>query len=75
MARPLLDIHCITEESCDYPVAVKVAMDDGTVQTYTLDNKMDLQFKKVMNSLEKLTVGYQYKQRKRRKNRIHCCER
>jgi len=74
MARPLLDIHCITEESCDYPVAVKIAMDDGTIQTYTLDNKMDLQFKKVMSSLEKLTVGYQYKS-KRRKNRIHRSER
>jgi len=68
MARPLLDIHCVTDEYCDYPVAVKIAMDDGTIQTYTLDCKSDLQFQKVMDSLEKLTVGYQYKGR--RKNRI-----
>lgn len=74
MAKPLLDVHCIIEESCDYPVAVKIAMDDGTIQTYTLDNKMDYQFQKVMKSLNKLTVGYQYKP-KRRKNRIHRCDR
>lgn len=71
MARPLLDIHCITDEYCDYPVAVKIAMDDGTVQTYTHDAKMDYQFKKVMDSLHKITNGYQYKPR--RKNRIRCC--
>lgn len=70
MARPLLDIHCINEPYCDYPVAVKIAMDDGTVQTYTLDNKMDMQFQKVMDSLNKMTVGYQCRPR-RRKNRIH----
>ena len=73
MAKPLLDINCITEPSCDYPVAVRILMDDGTVQTYGLENKMEMQFAKVMNSLEKLTVGYQYKPT--RKNRIHRSER
>lgn len=70
MAKPLLDINCITEPSCDYPVAVKILMDDGTVQTYALENKMDIQFQKVMQCLNKMTVGYQYRPR-RRKNRIH----
>jgi hypothetical protein len=71
VARPLLDIHCITDEYCDYPVAVRIAMDDGTIQTYTLDAKEDYQFKKVMDSLKKMTVGYEYKPR--RKNRIRNC--
>ena len=41
MAKPLLEIHCVREPYCEYPVAVKVTMDDGTVQTYELKNKMD----------------------------------
>ena len=74
VARPLLDINCITEPSCDYPVAVKILMDDGTVQTYALENKMDLQFQKVMQCLDRIKIGYQYKPKKRR-NRIHRCDR
>ena len=74
MARPLLKIHCITDEYCDYPVAIKIAMDDGTFQTYVLEAKEDYQFKKVMDSLKKMTVGYQYEP-PRRKNRIHRCDR
>lgn len=70
MAKPLLDIHCINEEYCDYPVAVKLTMDDGSVQTYTLQNKTEYQFGKVMESLEKLTVGYRYTPPKR-KRRAH----
>ena len=70
MARPLLKVHCIEKDYCEYPVAVKIAMDDGTVQTYTLDCKADYQFDKVMKSLEKLTVGYQYKP-ETRKRRLH----
>ncbi len=73
MAKPLLKIHCIEEAYCDYPVAVRIAMDDGTVQTYCLENKTDYQFGKVMESLDKLTVGYQYRPRKRR-CRIHSCD-
>ena len=69
MAKPLLKIHCIVEPYCEYPVALRIAMDDGTVQTYALENKMDVQFQKVMDCLHKMTVGYQY--RPRRKNRIH----
>lgn len=75
MAKPLLHIHCINEPYCDYPVAVKVAMDDGSVQTYVLENKTDFQFKKVMESLDNITVGYQYKPRHGRKNRIHLSHR
>ena len=71
MARPLLKIHCITEGGCDYPVALRVAMDDGTVQTYALENKMDLKFEKLKKDIERsVEIGYQYKQPKR-KNRIH----
>ena len=69
MARPLLNICCVTEPYCVYPVAVRLTMDDGSVQTYTLENKTDIQFKKVMDSLDRMTVGYQYKPRRR--NRIH----
>lgn len=69
MAKPLLDIHCIEEEFCEYPVALKVAMDDGTIQTYALENKYDYKFEKVMESLGKVAVGYQYKPK--RKRRLH----
>lgn len=71
MAKPLLDIHCVTEPYCDYPVAVKLTMDDGSIQTYVLENKTEIMFGKVMESLHKVTVGYQYKPKHRRKNRIH----
>ena len=70
MAKPLLDIHCVTEPYCDYPVAVKILMDDGTVQTYELKNKTDYQFNKVMNALAKMQTGYQY-MGEHRKSRIH----
>lgn len=71
MVKPLLDINCQYEPGCDYPTTLRITMEDGTVQDYTLEHKTDLQFMKVMNSLDKLqklTVGYRYKQRK---NRIH----
>lgn len=76
MAKPLLHIHCITEKYCDYPVAVKVAMDDGSVQTYVLENRTQLMFNNVMDSLKKMEVGYQYQPKhSKKKNRIHRCER
>ena len=65
MAKPLLDVVCITEPYCDYPVAVRLTMDDGTVQTYNLENKTDYMFEKVMESLSRMKVGYP-PQRKRR---------
>ena len=71
MAKPLLDLFCITEEGCDYPVAIRVLMDDHTVQTYNLANKSDVLFKKVITSVRKsVEIGYQYKPPKRR-SRIH----
>lgn len=70
MVKPLLDIHCIEDPLCDYPGALKVPMKDGTIQTYVLENKTDYQFKKVMDSLKKLTVGYQYRG-EHKKSRIH----
>ena len=60
MAATLLDIKCIYEPYCDYPVALKVTMMNGTVQVYELKNKTEYQFDKVFEALEKLTVGYQY---------------
>lgn len=60
MIKPLLDIKCIYEPYCDYPVALKITMMNGTVQVYELKNKTEYQFDKVFEALEKLTVGYQY---------------
>lgn len=68
MAKPLLKLHCVKEPYCDYPVAIKVAMDDGTVQTYELRNRTEYQFNHVMNCLKTMTVGYQYG-RHEKKNR------
>ena len=70
MARPILDVHCIMEPGCEYPVAVRLLMDDNTVQTYDLNCKHELQFQKVMDSV-KISIGYQFKDRPRRRNRIH----
>ena len=36
MAKPLLDIKTQCDPGCKYPTALRVAMDDGTVQTYLL---------------------------------------
>ena len=68
--KPLLDIHCITEPFCQYPVAIKVAMEDGTIQTYELKNKMEYKFGQVMTALAKMEVGYEYRGR-HEKSRVH----
>ena len=68
MAKPLLDIVCITEPYCDYPVAVRLTMDDGSVQTYTLENKTEYMFQKVMDSLDHM-CGYHPPEIKRRRHR------
>lgn len=70
MAKPLLDIHCIEEPYCEYPVAVKVTMDDGTVQIYDLRNKYGYKFQNLIETLDKFTAGYQFKPEKR-KRRTH----
>ena len=71
MAKPLLKVHCITEEGCDYPVALRIAMDDGSVQTYNLSDKHEIMFDKIITSVRKsVEIGYQYKPPKR-KSRIH----
>ena len=78
MAKPLLDIKCITEESCKYPVAVRIAMDDGTVQTYDLKCEMHPNFSEAMDALDRMfdcihVTGYKYvpKDQRRRKNSTH----
>lgn len=71
MAKPLLDIHGICEDYCEYPVELKVAMDDGTVQTYVLENKTEYQFGAVMKCLNRMKVGYQYGYPVKRRGRIH----
>ena len=77
MAKPLLDVCCITAPGCEYPVAVKILMDDNTAQVYTLDTAMSPKVMKSKADFEKsvhVSIGYIYKPR-RRKNRIHRCER
>jgi hypothetical protein len=70
MAKPLLDIHCVNEPYCQYPVSVKIAMDDGTVQTYELKNKMEYKFGEVIKCMARMETGYQYKG-KHEKSRTH----
>ena len=71
MAKPLLNIHSENEPYCDYPTALKVPMDDGTIQTYVLENKTSYQFDNVMKCLKRMKVGYQYGYPQKRRNRIH----
>ena len=74
MAKPILDVFCIEEDGCKYPVAVRLLMDDHTVQTYTLLNRVEPQFTKLKESIE-ISIGYQYTPKHKRKNRIHRCDR
>ena len=72
MAKPLLRMQYITEEGCEYPVAVRVAMDDGHVLTYCLENKLDLKFEKLKKDIQKsVEIGYQYKPPKKRRCRAY----
>ena len=72
MAKPLLKIHCIVEPYCEYPVALRIEMDDGTVQTYSLENKMEYKFNNLLKSVKKsVEIGYQYSGKHERKSRIH----
>ena len=76
MARPLLDIHCIRKAHCEYPMQVKIAMDDGTVQTYNLEVEQPIEnpcFKEAMEALDRLfdcvQVGYKCEQPKKKNRR------
>lgn len=71
MAKPLLNIHGETESFCEYPTVLKVPMDDGTIQTYVLENKTGYQFENVMKCLKRMKVGYQYGYPQKRRNRTH----
>jgi hypothetical protein len=51
-------------------VSVKIAMDDGTVQTYELKNKMEYKFGEVIKCMARMETGYQYKG-KHEKSRTH----
>jgi len=77
MAMPLLKgIHCIEEPCCEYPVAVRLAMDDGSIQTYVLENSVSPKVRKAQSLIDEsiqISIGYQY--RPRRKNRSHRCDR
>lgn len=69
--KPLLHLHGEYEDGCQYPTVLKVPMDDGTVQTYELENKTEYQFDNVMKCLKRMKVGYQCGYPQKRRNRIH----
>ena len=71
MAKPLLDIHCKNEAFCEYPTVLKVAMDDGTIQTYVLEKRTEYQFANIMKNLKNMKVGYQYNEPRKRRSRLH----
>lgn len=77
MAKPLLDILCTkTEPYCPYPIEMKVTMDDGSIQTYVLQNKTEYMFNTVLtglNNLERM-IGYRPPEQKRRRHRKWHCE-
>lgn len=57
MANPLLDVHCIRKPLCEYPMQLKVAMDDGTVQTYNLQVEQPIEhpnFREAMDALDRM---------------------
>ena len=67
MCKPLLDIHCIEKPYCKYPVAIRVTMMDGTVQTYNLETKTEYRFLDRLRM--NLTQGYPQKKRRCRPHR------
>ena len=74
MAKPLLNIHCIYDKNCKYPTGIRVAMDDGSVQTYLLKVDQNPNFVEAMNALERMfdcfqVTGYKYEPRKRKYRR------
>ena len=73
MAKPLLNIHCIEDKYSEYPVQLKVTMDDGTVQTYNLEQKVEPHFEEAMDALDRMfaciQIGYQYEPQRQRKYR------
>ena len=74
MARPLVDLFCIEMEGCKYPVAVRILMDDSTVQTYTLDSSVSPVVQKASDILKhsiNISIGYQHMPMRKRRNRIH----
>lgn len=68
--KPLLHLHGEYEDGCEYPTVLKVPMDDGTVQTYMLENKTEYQFDSVMKCLKRMKVGYQCGYPQKRRNRF-----
>lgn len=73
MARPLLNIVCITEPGCKYPVGVRILMDNGKEKTYWLGQEQTPFFtrsKEIFEESLDISIGYQYTKPKRR-NRIH----
>lgn len=81
MAKPLLDVYYEEKPLCKYPVQLRIAMDDGTVQTYNLEVKQPIEnpsFREAMDALgrmfERIEIGYQYGKepsRKRKSRRSH----
>lgn len=72
MARPILNINCIDKPGCDYPAAVRLLMDDNTVQTYVLKADVSPHVVKTRENFEEsiqISIGYQY--RPKRKDRTH----
>lgn len=79
MAKPLLNVHYVRKPGCEYPMQLKVAMDDGTIQTYNLVTEKptpDPNFLEAMAALDRmfecLDIGYKAEkpvQRKYRRNR------
>ena len=67
MARPLLDINCQYEPYSEYPIVLRVPMTDGSIQKYVIQIQPGYQFQKVLDSLDRMTVGYPKK--KNRRNR------
>ena len=70
MAKPLVNVVCIEEDYCDYPIAVRIPMDDGTVRTYTWEDKHDYMFQKVMDSVRQMHVGYRPPEQRKRRYRF-----
>ena len=57
MANPLLDVNCIRKPGCEYPMQIRVAMDDGSVQTYNLEVKQPIEnpsFREAMDALDRM---------------------
>lgn len=71
MARPLIKVCCVMKPGSDYPIAVKIPMDDGKVVEYEMKQNISPVFAQIKAQFdESLNISIGYQMGRKKKNRI-----